>query len=75
MRVGACGDFVTSAECGVRKHVKRQLVGVLVEAECRMRECAQVRGAESRLSKGQREVQVNIHTRVLQGMYEGLYST
>ena len=27
-------DFVKGAECGVRKHVKRQLVGVLVEVEC-----------------------------------------
>ena len=75
VRVRACGDFVTSAECRVQKHVKRQLVGVLVEAECGMRECAQVHGAESRLSMGQGEVQVNIHTEVLHGIYEGLYST
>ena len=66
---------MTSVECRVLKHVERQLVGVLVEAECGMREYTQVRRVESRLSKGQREVQVNIHTRVLQGMYEGLYST
>ena len=44
-----CEDFVKGAECGVQKHVKRQLVGVLVKAECGTRECAQVRGGESRL--------------------------
>ena len=64
-------------KCGVRSAEARegQLVGVLVEAECGMREYTQVRRVESRLSKGQREVQVNIHTRVLQGIYGGLYST
>jgi len=65
----------TCDKCGVWKHMKRQLVRVLVKAECGTRECAQVRGAESKLSMGQGEVQVNIHTKVLQGIYDSLYST
>ena len=61
--VEACGDLIkTTSASSSRSRVQNERV-----------HSSSWRGVETLMRQG--EVQVNIHTKVLQGMYEGLYST